>query len=58
MMIRADQDSMQVFPLNLDGVEAPDFMATVQFRPFDRTSDVVELVDNIVAQYDSAVSAT
>jgi hypothetical protein len=56
MMIRADQENMRVFPLNLDGVEPPDFMATVQFRRFDSTSDVVGLVDDIVAQYDSAVS--
>ena len=58
MMMRADQNAMRVFPLNVDGVEAPPFLQTVQFRPIDRSTGVTRLVDNIIAQYDeSATSA-
>jgi hypothetical protein len=52
MMIRADQDAMEVIPFNVDGVDAPVFMQTLQFRPIDQSADIVQLVDDIIAQYD------
>jgi len=57
MMMRADQRAMQVIPLNVDGVEAPVFMQTVQFRLIDRSTDIARLVDDIVAQYYRTTSA-
>jgi hypothetical protein len=57
MMIRADQDAMEVIPLNVDGVKAPVFMQTLQFRPIDRSTDIVQLVNDIIAQYDSTTKA-
>lgn len=57
MMIRADQDAMAVIPFNVDAVEAPVFMQTLQFRPIDQSTDIVQLVDDIIARYDHATSA-
>lgn len=57
MMIRADQDAMEVIPFNVDGVEAPVFMETLQFRPIDQSTDVVQLVDDMIAQYDRTTTA-
>jgi hypothetical protein len=57
MMIRADQDAMEVIPFNVDGVEAPVFMQTLQFRPIDQSTDIVQLVNDIIAQYDGTTKA-
>ena len=56
-MIRSDQGSMKVFPLNADQVEAPPFLQTLQFRPLDRSSfDARRIVGDIIARYDQAAS--
>jgi hypothetical protein len=51
MKMRLDQGEMQIFPLNVDGAKAPEFLETIQFQPIDRTSDVVRLVEDIIARY-------
>jgi TIR domain len=56
MMIRADQGAMRVFPLNVDGVEPPAFLETLQFRPLARSTDVARLVDDLVSRYDEGVT--
>ena len=47
---------MQVFPFNVNGVQAPEFLQTLQFRLIDRATDVVRLVNDIVAQYDKGAA--
>jgi hypothetical protein len=56
MMIRADQGAMRIFPLNIDGVDPPVFLETVQFRPIGRSTDVARLIDDIVSQYDKSTT--
>jgi hypothetical protein len=52
MMIRSDQDAMQVFPLNVDGVRPPPFLEGVQFGRIDGSTDFAQIVENIITRYD------
>jgi hypothetical protein len=56
MMARRGQGAMRVFPLNVDGVVAPEFIGMVQFGQIDRSTDFADLVGKIVRRYDEKPS--